>query len=101
MKKVTIQDFRIALLKVAKSEQINDTLANLNDAELFKSNIEQDLHVYSGKIRHVIEQISKDKRVTLPHELHMVLPDCIVGTILDTVNMCLREEEIMGINVNL
>lgn len=101
MKKVTIQDFRIALLKVAKSERMSDTLANLSDDELFKSNIEMDLHVHSGKIKRVIEQLSEDKRVTLPHELHMVLPDCIVSTLLDTVNLCIREEEKLGINVDL
>jgi len=102
MKKVTIQDFRIAMRKVANnSEQMSVILRNLSDEELFKSNIEQDLHLYSGRVGHVIKQISIDKQINLPQELHKVLPDCIVGTLLDTVNLCLREEEQMGINVDL
>lgn len=98
MKKITIKDFRSAVLKVAGNQQTNDSLATLSDEELCKVNIERDLHVYSGQIRSVIQQIGKDNRVALPHELHKVLPDGTVGTLVNTVNLCIQEEEKLGQN---
>lgn len=99
MEKVTIQDVRDAIREVVKNQQMHDLLENLDDDKLFKSSVEQDLHMISGQIREVIEQLSKNKQIYLPHELYKVLPDNIVQSIVDTVNLCIQEEEELGISV--
>lgn len=99
MKEITIQDVRVAIQKVARDEKTIDLLKSLNDEDLFKSSIGQDLNMFSGQVGVVIEQLGKDKHIRLPHELHKVLSDNNVGTIVETVNSCLREEEILGIDV--
>ena len=98
MKKVTVKDFRIAVLKVTESRRTTDLLKSLSDDELFNVHIERDLHVFPGKIGDVIQQIGKDKRVALPHELHKVLSDGSVSTLVNTVNLCIQEEEKLGLN---
>lgn len=101
MKKVTIKDFRLAVQKVAKNRQTNELLASLSDEELFKVNIERDLHVFHGQIGSVIRQISEDKQVLLPFELHKVLRDKTVSTLVDTVNFCIQEEVKLGVNIDI
>ena len=101
MKKITIKDFRIAALKVANNQRTNHLLENLSNDELIRVNMEHDLHVFPGQIENIIEQISKDKRIPLPNELHKVLADSNVNTLVDTINLCICEERILGINVDI
>ena len=75
MKKITIQDVRTAIQKVAQSRHTDYVLENLNDDELFKRSIGRDLGMLSGQVGGVIAQLSKDKHLHLPHELHKVLPN--------------------------
>lgn len=98
MKKITIQDVRTAIQKVAQSRHTDYVLENLNDDELFKRSIGRDLGMLSGQVGGVIEQLSKDKHLHLPHELHKVLPNSKVGSIVEVVNLCIQEEEKMGIS---
>lgn len=99
MKEITIQDVRTAIAKVARNEKTSALLESLNDEELFKSSIGQDLNMFSGEVGAVIQQLGKDKNISLPHELHKVLPNHKLKTIVETVNLCIREKEKMGINV--
>ncbi|MBP5353323.1 MAG: hypothetical protein J6Y91_06150 [Alphaproteobacteria bacterium] len=99
MEKVTVQDVRRAIQKVTKDQQTNYTLTNVNDDELFKSNVEDDLQMISGQMGAVIEQLSKDKHIHLPHELYKVLPNAAVISIVDTVNLCIKEATNLGIKI--
>lgn len=74
-------------------------LENLNDEELVQSNVEQDLHMLSTQIGGIIDQLCKDKHLHLPHELHKVLSDNIVKSIVDTVNLCIQEATHLGVKV--
>ena len=99
MKRIRVQDVKCAIVKVAQNQQTKDLLENLNDNELFKSSIE-DLHMIPGQVRGVIEQLGKDTHICLPHELHKVLPNNTIKSIVETVNFCIREEEQLGICEN-
>lgn len=99
MKKITIQDVRTAIKKAAKNQHTHSVLENLNDEELFKSSLGRDFGMFSGEVGGVIEQLSQDKHLRLPHELHKVLPNSDVKCILDTVNLCIQEEEKLGIDI--
>lgn len=97
MKKITIQDVRTAIKKVAENQHTHSVLENLNDEELFKRSIGNDLGMFSSQIGGVIAQLCKDKNLRLPHELHKVLPNNRVESIVEIVNQCIQEEEKMGI----
>lgn len=99
MKKITIQDARTAINKVAKNQQTNSFLDSLTDDELGEKNLEKDFYWILGKAR-VIEQISKDKHVYLPYELYKVLPNGNVKSIIDTINLYIQEEEKLGIDID-
>lgn len=99
MEKITIQDVREAIRAVSKHHQVDDVLENLSDEKLSDSDVEEDLHMLSVQVGAVLEQLSKDKNLHLPHELHKVLPNNIVKSIVDTVNFCIQEEERLGIDV--
>ena len=60
--------------------------------------IGRDLGMLSGQVGGVIAQLSKDKHLHLPHELHKVLPNSKVSSIVEVVNLCIQEEEKMGIS---
>ena len=93
MEKITIQDVRRAIQTVSMHHVPNTVLENLSDEELSNSDIEEDLHMLSLQVSTVLEQLSKDKNLHLPHELHKVLPNNIVTSIVDTVNFCIQENE--------
>lgn len=100
METVTVQDVRNAILKVAKSREAHDLLKDLEDEEFVHTNVEQDLPMLSLQMEKVIQQLSEDKHLHLPHELHKVLPDAVVKTIVDTVNSCIQEAEKLGVDIN-
>lgn len=97
MNKITIQDVRTAIQKVAKNQHTDYVLENLNDEELFTQSIGRDLGMFSSQIGGVIAQLCKDKNLHLPHELHKVLPNSKVESIVKIVNFCIQEEEKIGI----
>ena len=99
MKKIRVHDVKWAIIKVVHNQQTKDLLDNLNDNELFKSSIE-DLHMVPGQVSCVIEQLSKDSHICLPRELHKVLPNNTIKSIVETVNFCIKEEEQLGISEN-
>ena len=99
MEQITIQDVRRAIRAVSKHHHTDDVLKSLSDEELGNSDVKEDLHMLSLQVGTVLEQLSKDKNLHLPHELHKVLPNSIVKSIVDTVNFCIQEEERLGIDV--
>ncbi len=99
MEKITIQDVRNAIREVAKNRQTNDLLENLNDDELIESSVDENLCMISGQMEGIIRQLSQDRHLHLPRELHKVLPNNIIKSIVDTVNLYIEEEEKMEIRL--
>ena len=95
---VTIQDLRNSMRKITNNPQRCNLLENLSDDELINIDV-RDLHMISGQVESIIRQLGIDKNLNIPCELHKVLPDTNVKSIINIVNLNIKEEEKMGINV--
>lgn len=92
MKKVTLDDVRRALA------ELNETfLVNLSDERLLRSDFLKDLHIYNGHIR-VMHLLCKNKHMTELQGLHQCLPDRTVQSLINTMNLYIRESKTLGVD---
>lgn len=97
-KAITIQDMRQAIMYVNNghaSQTIN--LEDVSDEQLLDYDFTRDLNMGNIKLINVITELQKHHGLHLPQELSKIVPDNRVKSLLDTINLYLKDASALGL----
>ena len=98
MENITVKDVRQALEKIRETCDNVYLYADISDEKLLASDFRKDLHMYNGHIR-MISTLCKQKHIFLKQGLCQCLPNRTVQSVVDTLNMYIREAAVLGVDI--
>lgn len=90
---ITVRDFLRALERVNQrnGEKNEKEKKSVNNNALLKYDLNEDLHIQTGKVASVVRELQQVCSVELPVDIYKVAPNNSVHALVNTINQYIHE----------